>query len=445
MSPVRKEIRALSLLALPVVIGQLGQMSLGMVDIWMVGHLGATALSAVALADVVLFGSFVLGMGLVLGIEPMVAQAHGAGQGDRTRLAMQRGMVVGAILTVPVMATWYWTGPILSMLGQKAELVAVGSSYARVQVWSVLPALLFTAQRQYFFGRGDTVTPTVIVLVANVFNYAANSVLIFGKWGFPALGVEGAGIATALTRTVIWAALAVVLFWRHGRLRWTAACFRRLGQVFSYGVPVATYLVLEVWAFSSTSLFAGWLPHPNVAAHIIVMRVASFSFMMPLGISLASAIRVGNLLGAGDRMGARRAAWVAMGLGNVVMAGSAACFLLFGEPIVRIFTDDDRVVALALGILPAAAAFQLFDGTQVVGSGVLRGMGRPRPAAYFNVVGYYCFTLPLAVWFGLVKGYGLPGIWWSMGCGLGVVAVCFLLWIRYRGPEHVTDLAIAGD
>ena len=443
MSPVRKEIRVLAILALPVVIGQIGQMMLGIVDMWMVGRLGATELGAVALADAVIFGSFIMGMGFVMGIDPLVSQAHGAGKPDRARLAMQRGIVVGLIVSIPLMFVWHFTGHVLLWLGQKPHLTAIAQEYARAQVWSIAPALVFAAMRCYFIGRGNMITPTVVVLVANAFNVLANWALIFGNLGFEPMGVRGAGMATALTRGFMMLALAWWLFRREGWIRWTRAAFRGLRQVARYGMPVAIYLTLEVCAFSFTTLFAGWLPHPGVAAHIIVMKSASLAFMVPLGISLATATRVGNLLGARDRDGAQRAAWVALAMGAGVMTVSAVAFIVFGEPIARIFTNDPRAIALAAAAFPAAAAFQLFDGTQVVGAGVLRGMGRTRPAAYFNVVGFYLLALPLAVWWAHIENRGLPGIWWAMCVGLGVVALCFVAWIRFRGPREVGELAIA--
>ena len=209
------------------------------------------------------------------------------------------------------------------------------------------------------------------------------------------------------------------------------------------GLPVGAQIGLEIWAFSGAALIAGILGTIPLAAHTIAMNLAALSFMVPLGISIATATRVGNLLGAGDRDGAQRAAWVALAMGAGVMTVSAVAFIVFGEPIARIFTNDPRAIALAAAAFPAAAAFQLFDGTQVVGAGVLRGMGRTRPAAYFNVVGFYLLGLPLAVWWAHIENRGLPGIWWALCVGLGVVALCFVVWIRFRGPRQVGELAIA--
>ncbi len=167
--------------------------------------------------------------------------------------------------------------------------------------------------------------------------------------------------------------------------------------------------------------------------------------MVPLGVSIATATRVGNLLGAHDREGAQRTASAAFLMGAAFMAFSACAMFLLRTPLARLFTTDPTVVALAVSAFPAAAAFQLFDGLQVVGAGVLRGMGRPRPAAYFNVAGFYMVGLPLAVWWAHIRGGGLPAIWWSICLGLGVVALCFVAWVRFRGPRSVDDLAIAED
>jgi MATE family multidrug resistance protein len=446
---VRSEIRTLGRLALPVVLAQMGMMLLGLVDVRMVGHLGSVELSAVALADTVLFGSLILGIGIVMGIDPIVSQSHGAGEGKVAGLALQRGIVLGILVSVPLAAVWLNTGPILRLLGQDAHHANIAQVYTGAQVFSIPMVLIFTALRQYQQGRADMITPLLAVLLANPVNLLLNWVLIFGNLGFPALGVFGAGLATGLSRTFMMLALAALIFMR-GRHRgawvpWSRAAWdpQGLKQVLRYGVPVGMQYGLEVWAFSASTLFAGRLAHPSVAAHIIVLKIASFTFMVPLGISHAAATRVGNLLGARDRPAAQRAAQVALAMGGGVMLLGAAAFILFGEPLARIFTTDGDVVALCVAIFPIAAAFQLFDGTQAVGGGILRGMGNPRPAALFNLVGYYALALPLSWWLGFQKGLGLRGVWWGLAAGLAVVAVCFVVWITLRGPARARRIALS--
>jgi MATE family multidrug resistance protein len=209
---------------------------------------------------------------------------------------------------------------------------------------------------------------------------------------------------------------------------------RQLRRVAALGLPVGAQIALEIWAFSSASLIAGFLGIVPLAAHTITMNLASLSFMLPLGVSQGAATRVGNLIGAGDPDAAQRAAWVSMAMGAGVMAVAASVFVSARFLLPRIYTGDLEVIAACAAILPIAAAFQIFDGTQVVGCGVLRGMGRTRPALLFNLVSYWVLGIPIGAWLGLREGWGLPGIWCGLALGLGVVATLLVGFVRYRGP-----------
>jgi MATE family multidrug resistance protein len=252
--------------------------------------------------------------------------------------------------------------------------------------------------------------------------------------------VVGAGIATTLTRAVAF--LGLVGWTRAFALHepawvpWSRASFdaRRLARVAAIGLPIALQVSFEMWAFSAASLLAGRLGTVPLAAHTIVLNMAALAFMIPLGISQGAATRVGNLIGARQPRSAQRAAWVSICMGASVMAFSAGLFVTLRHLLPRIYTPDPAVIAASAAILPIAAAFQIFDGTQVVGCGVLRGMGRTRPAMVFNLVGYWVLALPIGAWLGLSLGYGLAGIWWGLALGLGVVAMSLVFWVRARGP-----------
>ena len=206
------------------------------------------------------------------------------------------------------------------------------------------------------------------------------------------------------------------------------------------GSPRAIQISLEVWAFSAAALLAGLLGATPLAAHTVALNMAALAFMVPLGISQGTVTRVGNLIGAGLHDAAQRAAWIAMAMGGIVMTVSAVAFVTLRTLLPRIYTADPAVIALCASILPIAAAFQIFDGVQVVGCGVLRGMGRTRPAAVFNAISYWIVGLPLGAWLGIRGGWGLAGIWWGLCIGLALVSVFLVLWVRYRGPA-----AHAGD
>jgi MATE family multidrug resistance protein len=437
------EVRRLSRLAAPVVATQLGMMLLGVVDALMLGRVGVEPLAAAALGNVWIMGALLGAMGLVLGIDPIVSQAHGAKDGARLGLVVQQGLVVAVLVSIPASIALFFTRDGLLLLGQDPELARMAHAYAVVQIPGVAPFLGFIALRQYLQGRAIVMPAMWVMLLANAVNAALNAVLIFGLFGFPALGVVGSGIATALTRIFLLGALAswILGFGLHRgawvRWTWRACSPRRLTEIARYGVPVAVQLSLEVWAFQIVTLMAGRLGATPLASHTIVINMASLSFMIPLGISIGAATRVGNLVGAGRSAEAQRAAWVALGMGAGVMAVSAAVFVVFRAWLPTLYTAELEVLALASALLPIAAAFQLFDGAQVVGAGILRGMGRTLPAAAFNLLAFYGLALPSAWWLAFERGHGAPGLWWGLCIGLGAVALMLIAWIRWRGPARV--------
>jgi MATE family multidrug resistance protein len=420
------EVRTLTRLAVPVAVTQLGTMSLGLVDLWMVSRLGREAFAGVALGDIWIFGTFCLGMGVLFGLDPIVAQAHGARDGERAGRAVQRGLVLSVLLGAAIGAAWLFAEGAMWLLGQEPELAAIAGQYCRAQWWSVTPLLAFTALRQFLQGRGLMRPALWTLLLANLFNAGANWVLIFGHLGFPALGVEGAAIATGLTRVVL---LATLVLWivgfglhRGAWTPWRLAILHPRGfrELLGYGLPTAFQIGAEVWAFQAATIFAGRLGEASLAAHTITLKIASTSFMVPLGIGAAAATRVGNLIGAGRIEHARRSAWTAVALGGGVMAASGAAFIVLRHQLGRIFTEDPEVLALVAIALPVAAAFQVFDGIQVAAAGALRGAGRTLVAAIAFLLGFYLLALPAGWW--LSGRIGLAGIWWGLCIGLAAVA-----------------------
>ncbi|MGH0035279.1 MAG: MATE family efflux transporter [Myxococcota bacterium] len=441
--------RRLFQLATPVMAAQLGTMAMSTVDTLMVARVGVAELAAAAIANAWIYGVLLACQGMIHGVAPIVTQAHGARRGDLAGLALQHALVVALVLSVPAGLALASTGPVLLALGQDPELAELAHAYTRVQVPGVPFLLLFLALRQYLQGR-ELVRPAMwVVGLANGFNLLANWALIFGHLGLPALGVVGAGVATTLTRAFMLLAL-VAMVWRLGLHRgaWVPLGRRALeraglARVVAFGSPVAIQMALEVWAFSASTLIVGRLGAADLSGHSIVMNLASLSFMMPLGLSQGAVTRVGNLIGAGRRQAAQRAAWVALACGAGLMSSWAVLFVVARLGLPRLYTAEPAVVAAAASVLPVAAAFQIFDGTQVVGAGILRGMGRTRPAAWFNLVGWWVLALPLAAWLTLETGAGLQGVWWALCFGLAVVATAMVLWIRARGPAH-EPLPVAG-
>ncbi|HJM56460.1 MAG: MATE family efflux transporter [Planctomycetes bacterium] len=443
MSPRRRELRTLTGLAVPLVLTHLGSMLMGAVDTAMVGRLNdAPILAAAALANVWISGTSLAAMGILFGLDPVVTQAHGAGKGEQAGRALQGGLVIAILLGLFISALWTRTESVLLTFGQDPELARMAGRYARVQAFSVVPFLLFTALRQYLQGRGILAPALWVTAIANIFNALLNWALIFGHLGLPAMGLQGAGVASGLTRAFMFAALAVMV-WRARLYRgaWSPWSMKALhpdswGPTLRFGAPVCLHLSLEIWAFSYSTLMAGKLGAIATAAHSVVMNVASLTFMIPLGISAAAVTRVGNLIGARRHDDAQRASWVAMGMGAGVMACCGLTIFLLRDSLPGIYTGQQEVLRTCALILPIAAAFQIFDGTQVVGSGILRGMGRTLPAAGLNLVGYWALALPLAHWMAFKRGMGLPGIWWGLAVALAVVALGMTACVHFLGPAR---------
>jgi MATE family multidrug resistance protein len=409
----------------------------------MLGHYSKEALASSALARVWVFGTLVIAQGVLLGLDTLISQAHGAGDGPRMGRALQGGLVLTLILTIPLAVAWAFTEEVLGRFGVSRDLRGLAGRYAIAQIPGIPFYLAFAVLRSWLQGRGIMRPALWIVLFANGFNVAANWALVFGHLGFDARGVEGAGTATALTQGFM--AVALFAFVRAFRLQdgawcaWSARAWSEARTVLGLGLPIGLQFGLEVWAFQIATLMAERLGTDVVAAHTVVLSLASISFMVPLGVSIGSATRVGNLVGARRLGEAQVAALAALLLGAAAMLVSALLFVVARDELPRLFTDDAGVILVSATLLPVAAAFQLFDGVQVVAGGILRGMGRTRILAAVHLVAFYLLGLPLAWYLAFQRGRGAEGIWWGLCLGLGCVAVGLLAWILRRGPATLAE------
>jgi multidrug resistance protein, MATE family len=448
MTPLRSELRILTRLSVPVALTQLGTMMTGVVDVLMVARIEPESLAACALGNMWQWAWMSMAMGLVIGCDPLIAQAHGRGDGPGTALAFQRGIVVALLASLPLCIVLALSGPGLSLLGQAPEVAAKAWRY---NLWKLPTApciLVYSAMRQYLQGRALMAPATWVMWIGNALHVPLNALLIFGGLGIPALGLQGAAISSSITTLFLVVCLA---FWiRVFRLhegahrRWDRESFSRSGvlQVARLGLPIGLQMSLEAWAFTLATVMAGWIGVGAVASHQIALNLAALAFMVPLGVSQGASTRVGNLIGAGDAAGLRRAVGAALLLGAGVMALSAASFAIFRRELPLLYSDDLVVAAAAAQIMPLAAAFQLSDGLQVVAGGVLRGMGRPDASAIVNLVGYYAFTLPLAYALGFWAGLGLWGIWLALCVGLLGVAVALTVWARRVAQLPLSQLQV---
>jgi MATE family multidrug resistance protein len=435
-SPIRQELAAVLRLALPVVLSQLGVMLMGVVDTVMLGHDSAEALAAGALGHIVSVSLLMLGTGILAALDPLVSQAHGAG--DRAAVAGHfcRGLVLASLLAIPFTAAHFYLRPVFTAFGEPAEVIAGADAYVRALASGVLPFLLVAALRQTLQAM-SLVRPALVAVVAgNVVNLVGNWLLIFGHAGFPRLGITGSALSTAIARWLMLLVLAVASH-RHWRPLLTARR-RDLMALVPYrlllrlGLPIGIHGVLELFLFAVIALLVGKLGVAQLAGHQIAINLASLSFMVPLGIAGAAATRVGNAVGRGDAAGAQRAAGVCYALGVGVMLVFAFLFAAFPHVLPALYSRDPAVIAAAAALIPIAAAFQVFDGAQVVGTGILRGTADTAVPAAIALIGFWLVGLPAAWWLAFPGGYGAAGMWWGITLGLAALATLLSLRILAR-------------
>lgn len=434
---LRTEFQPMLALAVPVVFAELGWVTMGIVDTLMVGRLGAEAIGAVGLGSSVFMAVGVFAMGLLLGLDTLVSQSFGAGRLDDCHRWLLHGVGLSLALTVPVSGLLYLLIASLDWWGLDPAVLPLTRSYLAVVTWSVLPLLLYASFRRYLQATGSVRPVMIALLLANVVNALVNQILIFGRFGAPALGVAGSAWATVFSRAFMaaWLGWAIVARERgrtpslfHTSLRIESAWIRRLCVL---GLPAAMQITLEVGVFATASALAGRLAPSALAAHQIAINIVALTFMVPYGISSAGAVRVGYAIGRRDPEGMARAGWTALLFGGAFMTCAAAIFISLGGPIIGAFTTDPLVLRAGVSLLAIAAVFQLFDGIQGVATGVLRGAGDTRTPMIWNLAAHWFIGLPLGYLLCFSVGMGVAGLWWGLSLGLIICGVALLVtWYR---------------
>jgi len=434
---VVEELRALARLATPLVIGQMSQVGMGLTDTIMAGRLGTIDLAAVAIGSTVWLPVYLTCLGVFMAVSPIVATLHGAGRAAQVGRTWGQALWLAAAFGACALPATIALGSALGPLGIDARIVPTSAAYLRAVAWGMPGACLFMAARFLHEGSGHTRTVMAVQLVALVANAIGNYVFMYGAAGFPALGAVGAGWSTA---TVFWLE-GVALALAAARSRRFAACALRDGlgrpnlavlrTITGLGIPIALSVLMEVGMFTGVSLLMGTLGAVPVAAHQVALNYAAFMFMMPLGVSLAATVRVGQAAGRGDRAGLQLAGYAGMALATSAMALSACIMLLFPGPIVRLYTPDPAVREVAMKLLFLAAAFQLSDGLQVAAAGALRGLKDTRRPMLITFVAYWIIGLPVAWFLGISNALGPGGLWLGLVAGLTSAAAA-LTWRFHR-------------
>lgn len=442
------ELRATASLAWPLVLSNLAQVAMQTTDVAMMGWIGKDALAAGALGANLYFLFLIFGIGLTLATAPMLARELGANRHAvrEVRRTVRQGLWTAAILSVPIWLVLWQAAPILTLLGQDAALAMEAQGYVRTLQWSILPALGFIVLRSFTAALERPGWALAVSLAAILFNAFADWVLMFGKLGFPALGVVGAGIATTLSNIFLFGGLALVLVihprFRRYRVfgRFWRADWPRLRALWRLGLPMAATLTFEVSIFNAAAFAMGVLGAASLAAYQIAIQIAAIAFMVPMGVGQAATVRVGRAFGAGDREGIRLAGSVALCLGIGFMALTAIVIWIAPHALLAVFIDaaapaNAEVVRLAVAFLAVAAIFQIVDGAQAVGLGVLRGLHDTRVPMVFALLGYWGVGFPLGLALAFGGGVGGVGIWIGLAVGLAIVAA-LLLW-RWRARERL--------
>lgn len=432
-------------LAIPVVTAEIGWIMMGIVDTIMVGPIGPAAIGAVGVGSTLFMTGAVFGIGLLMGLDTFVSQAFGAGRIQECHRWLFNGVALAMLFSIPLILAIGAMVLLLPAFGFHQDVLVLIRPYVATMAWSALPLLIYAAFRRYLQAMSVVRPVMIALLTANLVNVGGNYVLIFGRFGFPEMGVTGSAWATVIARVYLAAFLFVVIVLRERRYStglhdvsmWPER--ERLLRLFRLGLPAALQYTVEVGVFGAASALAGGVGPAAVAAHQIVLNLASFTFMIPFGMASAGAVRVGQAVGRVDVDGVRAAGKAALLIGGGFMAFAGLVFVALPEPLLRLFTNDSGVIGIGFSLLAIAALFQLFDGVQAVSTGLLRGLGDTRTAMFAHVIGHWALGLPLGYALCFWRGWGVPGLWVGLSTGLIFVAIVLVsLWF-YRANRLRTE------
>lgn len=421
LKPYRLHLRETLVLSLPVIVGQIGNLALGITDNIMVGYVSYLHLSAASLANSCYFLITILAIGSMNVIAPLVAEAEGASEPVLAGRYLEQGLIKSLIVGFISMGLTLLAAQFLPLLGQPPEEIALAQEYLRIISFSTPPLLVFIAYKQFCDGLGDTRIGMLVTLGAILFNAFGNWLLIFGHWGLPRFELAGSGYATTLSR-ILMAIVMMIYVHRRGffepyirQINPRKVDTLLLGKLFRLGLPMGLQIFFEVAAFSGAAIMIGWLPNDATsarAAHQIVLNISGVSFMVTMGIAVGASIRVGNALGAGDKPNLRRAGNIALAMAAAYMLFSAALMVTFRHVFPLLYgIEEVSVLAITARLMVIAGIFQLFDGTQAVAAGLLRGLQDVRYPTWVTFLAYWVIWIPLAYALGFTFHLGVDGIW----------------------------------
>lgn len=436
LSYYKDDFRANMKLAFPIMAGQLGQTLVNLVDNLMVGKLGANALAAVSFANALFAIFFVVGMGISFALPPLISEADGARKYRRISIFFKHSLVVNTVFAIICALFIISSLGTLHAMGQDPEVVVLAQQYLYCMAISMIPYMIFQTLRSYCEGLANTWTPMAIIIIGNVLNVLFNYMLIFGYWGMPALGIEGAAIGT-LSARIIMAILLFIAIWKQEAL-WafvSKANYKRynwseIKRVLKLGIPTSMQMLFEVSAFSGAAIIMGQISSTAQAAHQIAINLASVTFMICTGIAMASTIRVGNQLGLKNKQKMRDAGISAIIQVTLIMAIFAVLFAVFRGNLPYLYLEDIAVIDIAAILLICAAIFQVPDGIQVVSLAALRGIQDVRTPTIITFISYWLIGIPISYASSIWWDWGPIGVWFGLILGLSISAI--LLTYRFH-------------
>ncbi|NOX34628.1 MAG: MATE family efflux transporter [Deltaproteobacteria bacterium] len=436
---LKTEIKKTMVLSLPIVVGQLGQMMMSVVDNIMVGKVGAGALAAASIANAMFTLVMVVGFGLTMAVTPLTAIACGSGNDRECGIVLRQGIIVNLFSGILLCGITVFFSYCIQYLDQPIEIVGPASLYMKVLGFSMLPLMLFQSYRQFAEGVSFLKPAMIIMLLANIVNILANWIFIYGHLGVTPLGLTGAGIATFSSRMFMAATLMIVI----GKspkmkrfdptLNYRKIDFSMIKRLLAIGIPAGFQYFFEVSAFAASSVMVGWMGTDALAAHQIALNLASISFMVAMGISSAATIRVSNAIGRKDIQGARIAGFSATLLCAGFMALAGLVFILFRSFLPTLYISEKEVIDISSALLVIVAFFQVSDGTQAVGLGILRGMTDMKIPTLITLAAYWLIGLPSGYFLAFKLNMGIYGVWY--GLLISLTASGLLMMLRFNAKS----------
>lgn len=425
-----------ALLAYPVVFAQLGHIMLGVVDSMMVGGIGAEPLAAAAVSNGVFFILMVIGLGISYAMTPLVAIKVGEGKPNECGDILKQGFITNLAVGLILAGLIFIVAVNFHYFNQPKRVTALSIDYLKIIGVSAIPFMVFQTYRQYIEGFSLTKPAMFIILASNIINFFVNWLLIYGKWGFPELGLNGAGYATLLSR--VFMAVAIVVYaLRSSKVKpynpsftIAKANWKLIKKILSVGVPSGFQYFFETAAFSLGAVMIGWIGAKDLAAHQIAINLASITYMAALGVSAAGAIRVGGAFGRKDKREIRTAGFTALLISVSFMACAGLTFIALNNFLPRFYISDEFVISKASMLLVMAALFQMSDGAQAVGLGILRGLTDVKIPTLITFIAYWILSLPIGYVLSFHYNFGVVGVW--IGFIIGLTASAVMLTIRFN-------------